>query len=130
MPKRSLSSSASTSREKSLSETEFTRRVIKLARLNGWRVLHIRPGRTIRKDKETGEIKTDWRTPIQGDGKGFPDLLMLRDDRIVIAELKVGRGKKTPEQIAWLQAFVLAGIADVFTWYPSEWDEIESILGR
>ena len=130
MPRRSSPASASTSPAKSLSETEFTRRVIKLARLNGWRVLHIRPGRTIRKDPATGEVKTDWRTPIQGDGKGFPDLLMLRDDRMVVAELKVGKGKKTPEQVAWLQAFVLAGVQDVFTWFPGEWEEIEAILRR
>lgn len=120
MPRKSSSSNASTSPAKSVSEKEFTAQVIKYAKLNGWRVLHIRPARR--------GTDGDYRTPVAGDGKGFPDLLMLREERMVIAELKV-KTKKTPAQVAWLQAFMLV-TEDVFTWHPWEWDEIESTLRR
>jgi hypothetical protein len=46
-----------------LSEAAFTDAVIELARLGGWRVAHFRPARTA----------SGWRTPVQGDGAGFPD---------------------------------------------------------
>lgn len=106
-------------------EREFTDQVLEFAQHNGWRTIHIRPARKVADE----EGKERWETPIQGDGKGFPDLLMARDNRLVVAELKCGKNKKTPEQIAWLQAFILVG-AEVFTWYPHEWDEIVQTLER
>lgn len=100
-------------------EARFTRAVVKYARAQGWRVLHIRPGRT----------KEGWRTPVLGDGAGFPDTLMLRDQRQVVAELKCGKNKVTPKQREWLQAFERAGVP-AYWWYPTDWDEIEQVLSR
>jgi hypothetical protein len=97
-------------------EAGFTATVLALAKIRGWHTLHIRPGRT---DK-------GWRTPVQGDGKGFPDLLMLRGSRTIAAELKCGN-KATLEQTVWLQKFQLAG-AQVFVWTPADWPEIEREL--
>lgn len=89
-----------------VSETAFADQVMDLARLLGWRSLHIRPART----------KHGWVTPVAGDGKGWPDLTLVRarDRRIVFAELKreIG-GEISPEQSAWLEA--LAGIAGDWT---------------
>ena len=66
---------------------------------------------------------------MQGDGKGFPDLVLLRGGAIVAAELKVGRGKPTPEQASWLAAFAAAGAA-AFLRRPDDWPEIERVLSR
>jgi len=98
--------------------------VIKLLQLNGWRVLHIRPAR--RKSTEDGER---WETPVQCDGKGFCDILALRDDRELIAELKSEKGKKTPEQEEWIQAFLRAG-REVYLWRPRDWEEIVEVVSR
>jgi len=99
-----------------MTEAEFLSQVIQLARLYHWRVSHFRPGRTAR---------GGWRTAVQGDA-GFPDLVLVRE-RVVMAELKVGRNKTTPEQDAWLRAFNEAGVLAV-VWRPEDWNEIREIL--
>jgi hypothetical protein len=102
-----------------ITEVEFLRQVIGLAQLFGWRVAHFRPAQT-----KTGR----WITAVQGDGKGFPDLVLVRKGRIVIAELKVGKNRTTPDQQKWLAAFrEVQGVA-VYEWRPCDWGEIESVL--
>lgn len=108
-----------------LTEREFTDQVLKLAGLRGWLRAHFRPART-----EHG-----WRTAVSGDGKGFPDLILLRGKRLIVAELKTETGRRTPEQECWLQAFMELGdgspsgwFAEVFTWRPVDWPQIESVL--
>lgn len=59
---------------------------------------------------------------------GFPDCVMIRDDRIVVAELKSERGKVTPQQEGWLKAFKATGMAECYLWRPSDFDEIVRIL--
>ena len=100
-------------------EAEFTRQVLQLAKLCGWRTLHLRPGRTA----------TGWRTPVQGDGKGFPDLCMVHPGRglICFAELKVGKNKLTPEQMGWIFALEQTD-AIVRVWTPADWPSIEAVL--
>lgn len=102
-----------------ITEAQFTRMVLRLAWLFGWRSAHFRPGRT----------KRGWRTAVMGDGAGWPDLLLLRGPRLVVAELKVGRRKPTPAQLAWLEAFGAVG-AEAYLWHPGDWGEIEKVLGR
>lgn len=65
---------------------------------------------------------------MSADGKGFPDLLMLRGKRKLIAELKVGDRKTTLEQERWIDAFIAAGVSG-YVWRPDSWDEIQSVLG-
>jgi hypothetical protein len=91
-------------------EKQFTEQVIDLAQRLGWRCLHIRPAMN-----RGGH----WSTPIQGDGVGFPDLQLLRGRQQLVAELKVGRGKLTPEQEEWLAAFSLADVP-AYVWRPSD----------
>jgi hypothetical protein len=109
-------------RIKPLSESEFTRQVIRLAQLRGYLVAHFRPGMT-RRGK--------WVTAVSGDGVGFPDLLLIRIRhgvaKVIVAELKLGRNKLTPEQESWLCAFRLAGI-QAYLWRPENWPEIEKLL--
>lgn len=101
-----------------LSERDFTTQVIQLARVFGWRTAHFRPAMTKR---------GRWVTPVQGDGAGFPDLLLLRHNRRIMAELKAAKGKTTPEQEAWLESARAAGF-EVHIWRPADIDEIERVL--
>jgi hypothetical protein len=100
-----------------VSEAQFTRQVIQLARLLGWRVAHFRPAMT----------KHGWRTPVQGDGAGFPDLILVRGPVCLAVELKAVDGKLRPEQKVWLEAFQTAGIESM-VWTPNNWDVIEKRL--
>lgn len=62
---------------------------------------------------------------------GFPDLVMVRDERVVVAELKKVTGKVTPDQQKWLDAFrrIEHLRESVFVWRPTDWPEIEATLG-
>jgi hypothetical protein len=102
---------------KPISEEAFLRQVIQLARLMEWRVAHFRPGRTAK----------GWRTPVQGDGKGFPDLVLLKGPQIIVAELKADKGRLSTDQRAWLEAWKAAG-ARGFVWHPSDWLSIVAVL--
>ena len=102
-------------------ENEFLKRVIALARSLGWRTAHFRTSKSQR---------GRWLTAVQGDGKGFPDLILARGPgyaiRLVVAELKVKKNKPTVEQYAWLGVF--ESIAPTFVWYPKDWDRIVEVL--
>jgi hypothetical protein len=101
-----------------MTEAEFTDAVLEYAKITGWRSIHLRPAKT-----EKG-----CRTAVQGDGKGFPDLLLIRGDRLVIAELKSDTGRPPKgEQMEWLRAFHAVTPA-VYTWRPSDWADIEVTL--
>lgn len=82
-----------------LSEAEFQKQVIDLAKLYGWRIMHARPARTAK----------GWRTPLQGH-KGFPDLVLARVGYTIIAELKTDKAWLDPEQREWL---IDLGIGDI-----------------
>jgi hypothetical protein len=83
----------------------------------------------------TPDGRIRWMTPVQADGKGFPDIIMVRGGRssedaagrIIIAELKVKGGELSDEQAVWLALFRGAGI-EAYVWFSWEWDVIESIL--
>ena len=59
---------------RSITESEFQRQVIQLAKLRGWLVHHTRPARIKVQGVET------YRTPIAGHA-GFPDLVLARRGR-------------------------------------------------
>jgi hypothetical protein len=102
-----------------LSEADFLRQVIALARLNGWRVAHFRPAMS-----KSGR----WMTAVQGDGAGFPDLVLVREV-VIFAELKVGKNKPSPAQVAWLEDLKAAG-AIAHVWRPEDWETIRIALSR
>lgn len=91
-----------------LSEKQFQSQVVEFARLHGWLVYHTYDSRR--------------STP------GFPDLVMIRDIVLLVAELKVGTNTPTAEQHRWLSAYSRAG-ALAYVWRPENWSDIESILG-
>lgn len=98
-------------------EAAFQRQVLDLAKLYGWRRAHFRPARTV----------DGWRTPVEGDAKGFPDLILLRGSCIVVAELKRPGAKPSAEQTAWLEAFEAVG-AVCFVWNANDWPEVVEVL--
>lgn len=103
-------------------EEAFQRQVIQLAKLLGWRVAHFR---TVAIAKPDGSVR--YATPVQADGAGFPDLILIKGRRLVVWELKIPPNTVTPEQIEWLLAFRAAGAqAGVMT--PEDWPLIEETL--
>lgn len=102
---------------RSITERVWTRHVIQLAQALNWRVVHFRPARTTK----------GWRTAVEGDGIGFPDVLCLRADRLVVAELKTERGKPQQAQTDWLSAWQAAG-AETFIWRPSDRESMLEVL--
>jgi hypothetical protein len=109
-----------------VTEAELQSGVIDCARLFGWRVAHFRAALT----------KHGWRTPVQADGAGFPDLVLVRGGRLLFVELKGDGGRVTDEQRRWLEEFgrvaVLADAVEVHTWRPDDWTtgRIDNALAR
>lgn len=108
---------ASEFRAQATSEADFTAAVVELAQWCGWRTVHFRPARTGR----------GWRTAVQGNGIGWPDLFAVRGHRVLAAELKVKSNKPTAAQAAWLAALAGAGV-EVHVWRPADWDELVKVL--
>jgi hypothetical protein len=60
--------------------------------------------------------------------RGFPDLTIVKGDRLIFAELKAEKGKVTPEQSEWLD--ILGGVKTVeaYLWRPDDLQTIADIL--
>lgn len=82
-------------------EAEFQKTVIETAELLGWVCIHIR------------------NTVANPDA--LPDLLLFRDDRYVLAELKRVGKDPTPKQRAWHEAAAYRGVT-VHVWRPTDED--------
>lgn len=84
-------------------EAEMTTAIMEAARVLHWRVAHFRPALT----------KHGWRTAVQGDGAGFPDLVMIhaRAGLVWWVELKAKGGRLSPEQARWRDDLEAAGQA-------------------
>jgi hypothetical protein len=91
------------------SEKQFQGAVVEYAELNSWLVYHTYDSRR--------------------SNPGFPDLVMVRDHRLVFAELKSEKGRESKAQTEWLDALGRS-TPEVWLWRPSDWPEIESVLRR
>ena len=92
-----------------LTEKEFDKQVRELCDIYGWRRYHTFNAR---------------HSPA-----GFPDLVLVRDGRLIFAELKSEKGKHTLEQLEWLDALFSVGLGvEVYTWRPSQLQEIADLL--
>ena len=106
-----------------VTEADFLATIIEYAQVRRWRVAHFRPGMTGRRDKDG---KAVWVTPVQADGKGFPDLVCVRG-RILYIEAKSGAGKLFEAQVGWRDAIIAAG-GEYYCWRPLDWPTIEWVL--
>ncbi len=76
-----------------ISERDLQNAIVDAARLYGYMVFHTRPALSSK----------GWRTPVQYDGKGFVDLVLVGKDTIIFAEIKAAKGKLSREQEHWLE---------------------------
>ena len=103
-----------------MTEAEWAGQIIETARWLDWRVAHFRPALTAR----------GYRTPVQGDGAGFPDLVCVRGPRLLAVELKAEKGRLAPAQLDWLQRFAAVQSVEAHVWRPADRDAAERILRR
>lgn len=98
-----------------MTERELQDAVIECAQLLGWRVAHFRPAETAK----------GWRTPVQADGKGYPDMTLVhrRQRRLLFVELKAEKGSVSEEQARWLEDLLLCSgdRVAVHVWRPADW---------
>lgn len=115
-------------------EDQFLKAVVNLAQTLGWMASH--------HDKSARKVGERWISNHVGD-KGFPDLVLIRPPRLIMAELKTGTrytdsttGKRggayglTPDQKRWMGALNECPGVEAFTWTPGQLDEIAAVLAR
>ena len=91
--------------------------IIELAHMYGWRVAHFTSVLATGRD---GQPR--YRTPVSADGKGFPDLVLVRShDRVMFVEVKGDGDRIRPDQAAWVEDLASAG-AEVEVWTPHDLD--------
>ena len=93
-----------------LTEKAWLQRVRHTARLYGWHCYHTH-------DSRRSE-------------PGFPDVTLVRDGRLLFAELKAAKGRVTRDQQAWLSALAGCGPPQVHIWRPADWPEVLAELRR
>ena len=92
-----------------VTEDDLLTAVLDLCRLKHLHTAHFRPARTA----------GGWRTAVSGDGKGFPDLVIVGPRGVMFRELKTERGRVSTEQSEWQFRLRHAG-ADCGYWMPSD----------
>lgn len=109
-------------------EAEFQQAVIEAAHVYRWRVAHFRSV-PVRRGK-----RVVWQTPVQADGAGFPDLVLVKPPRIIFAELKKRGGRLTDAQVEWRDDLELVAAenltVETYVWFPSDWPSIIKALSR
>lgn len=94
-----------------ISEKEFSQRVKEQAEALGWLV---------------GRVWNSQNSPA-----GFPDLTMVRGQRLIFAELKSMKGKVSEHQQTWLERLSeVQSPVEVYVWRPSDEDKIDKVLAQ
>ena len=91
-----------------ITEKMFQQAVVDYARYRGWATYHTYNSRRSE--------------------PGFPDLVLLKGERLLFAELKTMRGRVSPAQELWAVRLKSAA-APVYLWRPNMWPQIEQVLG-
>lgn len=111
-----------------ISENKFRSMVVEAARERGYLVYFHDT------NAPTYEVKNGKRRKLRSMGTpGFPDLTMVREGRLIFAELKVGKNKPTEYQRQWISELGEVGLRtpesiDVYVWYPSDWNRLIEAL--
>lgn len=101
-------------------EGELQDEVIEHLQGLGYLVAHFRAAKT-----EKG-----WRTPVEGDGAGYPDITAVhpRTGACLILEVKSEEGTISDAQATWLGAWQGVAGAAVLVVRPSSWRDIKRWL--
>jgi VRR-NUC domain-containing protein len=91
-----------------MTERELRQSIVRAAREFGWRVYF---------------TWSSMHSPA-----GFPDLCMVRGDRLLFAELKTDKGKVTPDQQAWVDELRASGRCEVHLWRPADIEDAYKVL--
>ena len=98
----------SSARRPELSEKEWLRQVVDLARILGWEPYHA------------------WLSIHSP--RGWPDLALCRPPRLILAELKREKGVLSSPQGRWIGLLRGCPGVEVHVWRPSELDAIAEVL--
>jgi hypothetical protein len=99
-------------------ELECEATIIKSAKMAGWLVHGSR----------VAYSRGKFSTPIKGHA-GFPDLVLVKGERLIIVELKRRPNKVEPEQEVWLKAFAqVPGVESYVVWVPDQQDAFCQLL--
>lgn len=132
-----------------LLEPAFQAQVVGLARAYGWEHIYHAPAGGYGSAKTGGRRVAAEQLP---EGRGFPDLLLIKGRRLIVAELKTRTGRMRPGQVGWLDAFRMVGAAvyewtnelsqeafvalehdepsvEAYLWRPADWPTIQAVLG-
>jgi len=82
-------------------EKELQQAIYDCARYLGWLAYHVYDARR--------------STP------GFPDLVLIRPPRLIVAELKTEKGKLSDAQVLWMAKFRALPDVETYVWRPSSW---------
>ncbi|MFA5317167.1 MAG: VRR-NUC domain-containing protein [Dehalococcoidales bacterium] len=91
-----------------MTEAQFQAQIIQLAKLYGWKIYHTH-------DSRKSEA-------------GFPDLCLVKDNRLIFWEVKSDKGKLSSEQWDWLTCLKKVAQAEVVQ--PHSWEYIQKELTR
>lgn len=103
-----------------MTESDLLAAILDLAKLYGFRSAHFRPAMN---------AKGHWRTPVAGEGKGWPDLVLVKPPRVIVAELKSDTGRLSPEQEVWLALLRDLPGVECYVWRPGDLPAIAQLLG-
>ena len=97
-------------RNKGITEKQFQEQIRDLAKLFGWKFYH--------------PFLSKWSE------RGWPDVTLLRDGRLIIAELKTNKrsSKLSPAQAQWLWALRKVPGIKVYIWRPRYIEKIAEVL--
>jgi hypothetical protein len=79
-----------------ISERLYQQSIVDLARILGWRTYHTFDSRR--------------------SAPGFPDLVLVKGERLVFAECKAARGKVSQAQRGWLEALSAVSSIEIYLW--------------
>jgi hypothetical protein len=102
-------------------EKEYQRTIVETLELFGYVGIHVFPLRD-----SHGVMRTPATSP------GWPDLVYLREPRILAIEVKTDKGKTDPRQAAWLSLWTRVPCARAWLVRPSDppWNDLLAWIRR
>jgi len=105
-----------------LTEKDFARAVVDLAKRHGWAVYFTWYRASVNEKRQGYQVS------------GFPDLVLVRgatkerQARLLFVELKLDGKQPTATQREWLELLGAVHGVGVFLWRPSDWATIMEVL--